>query len=227
MTIIFGSVCIVLHNDATTLVTCFLFYCSHIKYSTSFNKYHLFIINTMLVSWYKCTSTLNKSVLLYPLQISGDIMVLVRTPSPPPPHAKACVSRNCDTKARIKFIFDTANDDLEWKNHIDFGANRKNQNGRRRPFCENTIEGGPYRFWQKSESKQKSCILIWNGEKCDRKWFSCGHPKWPPAAILSKFPKQNKVAYRSEMARNAIESEFRTSKMADVSHFVKNFNKNY
>ena len=29
------------------------------------------------------------------------------------------------------------------------------------------------------------------------------------------------MADRSEMARNAIENEFRTSKMADVSHFVK------
>ena len=28
------------------------------------------------------------------------------------------------------------------------------------------------------------------------------------------------------MARNAIESEIRTSTMADVSHFVKNFKKN-
>ena len=42
----------------------------------------------------------------------GDIMVLVRMPSP---HVKDCVSRNCDTNARIKFIFDTAIDDLEWK----------------------------------------------------------------------------------------------------------------
>ena len=54
----------------------------------------------------------------------GNIMVLVRTPSPLPqppqlPHAKACVSRiNCDSNARIKFIFDTAIDDLEWKNPI-------------------------------------------------------------------------------------------------------------
>ena len=63
----------------------------------------------------------------------GDVMVLVWTQ---PPHAKACVSRNCDTNERIKFISDTAIDDLEWKNPIDFGANRKNQNGRRRPFCE-------------------------------------------------------------------------------------------
>ena len=38
---------------------------------------------------------------------------------------KACVSRNCDTNTRIKFIFDTAIDDLEWKNPIDFGENRK------------------------------------------------------------------------------------------------------
>ena len=51
-------------------------------------------------------------------------MVLVWTP-PPPPHAEACVSRNCDTNARIKFIFDTAIDDLEWKNPIDFGENQK------------------------------------------------------------------------------------------------------
>ena len=51
-------------------------------------------------------------------------MVLVRTPLPP--HAKACVSRNCDNNsACIKFIFDTAIDDLEWKNPIDFGENRK------------------------------------------------------------------------------------------------------
>ena len=33
------------------------------------------------------------------------------------------------------------------------------------------------------------------------------------------------MADRSEMARNAIESQFRTSKMADVSHFVKDFKK--
>ena len=35
------------------------------------------------------------------------------------PHAKACVSRNCDTNAHIKFIFDIAIDDLELKNPID------------------------------------------------------------------------------------------------------------
>ena len=70
-------------------------------------------------------------------------MVLVRSRLRrrlPQPHAKACVSRNCDTNARIKFIIDTAIDDLEWKNPIDFGANRKNQNGHQRPFCENMIK---------------------------------------------------------------------------------------
>ena len=78
----------------------------------------------------------------------GDIMVLVWTPPPhpphpphPPPHAKACVSRSCDTNARIKFLFDTAIDDLEWKNPIDFGDNQKNQkNGRQQPFCENMMK---------------------------------------------------------------------------------------
>ena len=34
-----------------------------------------------------------------------------------------------------------------------------------------------------------------------------------------------KVAYRSEMTRNTIESYFRTSKMAAGGHFVKNFKK--
>ena len=55
-------------------------------------------------------------------------MVLVWTPHPPP-HTKACVSRNCNTNEHIKFIFDTAIDDLDRKNPIDFGDNRKNQNG--------------------------------------------------------------------------------------------------
>ena len=38
---------------------------------------------------------------------------------------------------------------------------------------------------------------------------------------LSKIKK--KVPYRSEMARNAIESDFQISKMAAGGHFVKNF----
>ena len=49
-----------------------------------------------------------------------------------------------------------------------------------------------------------------------------GHTKWPPAAILSKHLKTNQDPYGSEMARNAIESEFRTSKMADRSEMARN-----
>ena len=76
-------------------------------------------------------------------------MVLVWTP--PPPHAKACVSRNCDTNARIKFISDTAIDDLEWKNPIDFGENRKNQNGKwkydeKACALHNLIKNAPINF---------------------------------------------------------------------------------
>ena len=37
--------------------------------------------------------------------------------------------------------------------------------------------------------------------------------------------KKNKVAYRCEMDRNEIERDFRTSKMATGSHFVKKFKK--
>ena len=53
--------------------------------------------------------------------------------------------------------------------------------------------------------------------RIDLKWpemrskVNFGHPKWPTAAILSKMSKKIEVAFRSEMARNAIESEFRTS----------------
>ena len=74
---------------------------------------------------------------------------------------------------------------------------------------------------------QKKIIKLY----IDLKWIEMrlkvnfGHPKWPTSAILSKISKKIKVAYRSEMARNAIESEIRASKMADVSHFVKNFKK--
>ena len=40
--------------------------------------------------------------------------------------------------------------------------------------------------------------------------------------FVENFQKRKEVAYRSEMARNAIESYFRTSKMAAGGHFVKN-----
>ena len=42
-----------------------------------------------------------------------------------------------------------------------------------------------------------------------------GLPKWPPAAIL-KIIKKKKVVYWSEMARNVIESDFRSSKMSQI-----------
>ena len=43
--------------------------------------------------------------------------------------------------------------------------------------------------------------------------------------FVKKFKK--KVAYRSEMARNAIESYLRTSKMAVGGHFVNNLKKKF
>ena len=72
---------------------------------------------------------------------------------------------------------------------------------------------------------KKSCVLtwqtnsasIWNGQNCYRKWISDiqnGRSIWNG--------HRSEVAYRSEMTRNAIEGEFRISKMgADGSHFVK------
>ena len=52
--------------------------------------------------------------------------------------------------------------------------------------------------------------------------------KWPemPSKVNFGHPKmadRSEMARNTiEMARNVIESEFRTSRMADVSHFVKN-----
>ena len=75
----------------------------------------------------------------------GDIMVLVWTH--PPPHPKACVSHNCDTNARIKFIYDTAIDDLEWKNPIDFGENRKTKMAGKYDEQEASRPDSSARFW--------------------------------------------------------------------------------
>ena len=64
--------------------------------------------------------------------------------------------------------------------------------------------------------------------RIDLKWpemrskVKFGHSRWPTSVILSKISKEIKVAYRCEMDRNEIESDFRTSKMATGSHFVKN-----
>ena len=70
----------------------------------------------------------------------------------------------------------------------------------------------------------------YNKIRIDLKWpemrskVNFGHPKWPTP--LCQKAKKIKVSYQSEMARNPFESEFRTSKVADGSHFVKNFPKN-
>ena len=106
------------------------------------------------------------------------------------------------------------------------------QNGRWQPFCEKKscvliwngekcdqkwfsdfqmVAGSHF---EKKISK-KSFVLIWNGEKCTWKWFSViQNGRWQPVS-------EKKVEYWSEMARNAIESDFRTSKMAAGSHFVE------
>ena len=59
--------------------------------------------------------------------------------------------------------------------------------------------------------------------RIDLKWpkmrskVNFGHPKWPTSAILSKISNTNKVAYRCEMDRNEIKSDFQTSKMATAA----------
>ena len=80
---------------------------------------------------------------------------------------------------------------LKWDRNAIESEFWTSQNGRRQPFCQTFPKILKFR-----------------------------HPKWPMAAIMSKIIK-NKVAYRSEMPRNAMESEFQTSKMGADGHFVK------
>ena len=68
----------------------------------------------------------------------------------------------------------------------------------------------------KKKSNKKEKLRIWNGEICDRKWFSVIQN----GRFVKKITKKIKVVYWSEMARNAIESDFRSSKMAAGSHLV-------
>ena len=52
-----------------------------------------------------------------------------------------------------------------------------------------------------------------------------GHPKWPLSAILYKNAKKRIAVYWSEMARNATERDFRSSKMVVGGHFIKKIKK--
>ena len=71
------------------------------------------------------------------------------------------------------------------------------------------------------KTKQLSCILIWNGQKCDRKWISDIQDGRRRPFCKNNFLK--KVSYWSKMDRNATESDFRTSIMAAGSHFAEWF----
>ena len=75
----------------------------------------------------------------------------------------------------------------------------------------------------KNFNNKKSCISIWNGQKWDRKWFSDIHIlKWRQP-FYKQILKKIKSLYWYKITRNVTQSEFRTSKMADGSHFVKLF----
>ena len=74
-------------------------------------------------------------------------------------------------------------------------------------------------LWKKNK-KNKSCVLIWNGEKCDGKWFSVIQNGRQMPFCENK-SKEIKVVYWSEIVTNVIKSDFRSSKMAASGHFVK------
>ena len=85
-------------------------------------------------------------------------------------------------------------------------------------FWTSKMAAGSHFVKKKSKKKKLHIDLKWSEM---RSKVNFGIPKWPTSAILSKMSKK-KVAYRCEMDRNEIESDFRTSKIATGSHFVKN-----
>ena len=97
------------------------------KHKQVYVKYSIFVFNSSVFVYLLPLTAPQNIFHNYIPEILNfwDIMILVWTPSSPSPHAKACASRKYDTNDHIKFICDTAIDDLEWKNRIDFGENRK------------------------------------------------------------------------------------------------------
>ena len=119
--------------------------------------------------------------------------------------------------SKVKWISDIQNGRSIWNGQkCDPRWFSDIQNGRQKKFCIDLK-------CPELRSKVNFGNLKWLIDlKCDRKWIldiQNGHQQ--PFC-----QKKIEVAYRSELARNAIESEFQTSKMADVSHFVNNFKKN-
>ena len=124
------------------------------------------------------------------------------------------------------------------------------QNGRWQPFCQKFPKKTKlaYRSGQKCDRKWISDIQNVRRQpfcqkfpkkiklRIDLKWpemrskVNFGHPKWPPGAILKQisqtffFSQKLKLWYWSEMVRNAIQSDFWTSKMATGGHFFQVFN---
>ena len=104
-------------------------------------------------------------------------------------HSFGPVSRNCDTNAHIKFIFDTTIDDLEWKNPIDFGENRKTK--------------GATNFF----------LIIWWKSLCT--WSKMHRSTSYLMQPLTYYRGRSYQYWSwSEKARYAIKSDFQASKMA-------------
>ena len=85
-------------------------------------------------------------------------------------------------------------------------------------FRSSKLSAGGH-FVEKMSVKLKLCIDLKWREMRSKVIF--GHSKWPPADILWQISQKIKVSYWSEMARSAIESDFRSSKMATGGHFVE------
>ena len=149
---------------------------------------------------------------------------------PPPPHANACIGHNFVTNTPIKLLFAIAIEVPDYKNLMIFGINWKNKMAQKARGVSNCVIYSPINFifgkaidntnsgrtllflaqiglpkWppaailKKISKRKKLCIDLKWREMRSKVIF--GQTKWSPAAILWK---QIKVAYWSDMARNAI-----------------------
>ena len=127
-----------------------------------------------------------------------------------PPHANACTGHNFVTNTPIKFIFAIAIEVPDYKNPMIFVIIRKNKMASGGHFVYKSKLRIDLKWWEMRSKVifghpkwplaailwilyiNKSCVLIWNGEKCNWKWYS----------VIQNGPN-------------------RTSKMATGGHFEK------
>ena len=172
---------------------------------------HNFVVRVITFEGFKlCSSNLTHALLIQISRTSLIIDIIV-------PSKMAVLIWNCQ-KCHQKWISDIQNRLSIWN------GQKYNQKW----FSD--IQNG---HWKILKTKLSS-VWIWNCQKCHRKWISDnqnGRSIWNQKSFSNiqnvhhRPFCQNLKQILYEMARNAIECEFQTSKMADGSHFVKKITK--